>query len=213
MVRKSSCIIDRYDKLLSAEITAFSFFYMFYLKTAFSRVSTFIVVLISVERFLAVAFPLKVKSIVTQKRMIAAVVFLFVLVLGSLAGLPPQYTHTFIRGQAYISQTKFALENKESLKAYNEFFLPIVFRYIPVLLVLILNIVIIVIINKSKRFQGKQAKEDPKRKDEQKKITRMLLSVAIIFSSSARQSLMGLRFSAHTTTSSWPSATSVYFLR
>lgn len=180
-VRKSICIVKEYDQLLADEINATTFFYMFYLKTSFSRVSTLIVVLISVERLIAVAFPLKVKQIVTKKRMIAAVIFIYALVFGSLSALPPQYTYTYIRGKPYISQTKFATENAMPLKVYNEYFLPIVFRYIPVIIVIILNTVIIYLVKQSKRFQNTVGKQDPKRKDEQKKITRMLLSVAIIF--------------------------------
>lgn len=180
-IRKSSCIIRAYDEPLADEINATTFYYMFYLKTAFSRVSTLLVVLISVERLIAVAFPLKVKQIVTKQRMLAAVLFLYVLVFGSLAGLPPQYTYIYIRGKPYISQTKFATENAESLKIYNEYFLPIAFRYIPVMIVLILNIGIILIISQSTRFQKSASSQDSKRKEEQRKITRMLLSVAIIF--------------------------------
>ncbi|XP_060593371.1 allatostatin-A receptor-like [Ruditapes philippinarum] len=180
-IRKSTCIIRQYDELLADEINATTFYYMFYMKTAFSRVSTLLVVLISVERLIAVAFPLKVKQIVTKQRMMAAVVFLYVLVFGSLAGLPPQYTYTYIRGKPYISQTKFATENAEPLKIYNEYFLPIAFRYIPVLIVLTLNITIITILSQSQRFQKNVSSQDPKRREEQRKITRMLLSVAIIF--------------------------------
>ncbi|XP_045160701.2 galanin receptor 2a-like [Mercenaria mercenaria] len=180
-VRKSTCIIRDYDEALADKINATTFYYIFYLKTAFSRVSTLIVVLISVERLIAVAFPLKVKQIVTRLRMKAAVLFLYVLVFGSLAALPPQYTYIYIRGKPYISQTKFALDNKAPLEVYNEYFLPIVFRYIPVLVVLIVNIIIIAIISQSQRFQKSVTSLDPKRKEEQRKITRMLLSVAIIF--------------------------------
>lgn len=180
-VRKSTCIFKEYDQLLADEINATTFFYMFYLKTSFSRVSTLIVVLISVERLIAVAFPLKVKQIVTKKRMIASVMSIYALVFGSLSALPLQYTYTYIRGKPYISQTKFATENAVPLKAYNEYFLPIVFRYIPVIIVITLNTVIIYLVRQSKRFQNTVGKQDQKRKDEQRKITRMLLSVAIIF--------------------------------
>ncbi|KAL4228110.1 hypothetical protein ACF0H5_013545 [Mactra antiquata] len=181
MIRKSSCIIRSHDANLANEINATTFFYMFYLKTSFSRVSTLIVLLISVERLVAVAFPLSVKTVVTKGRMIASVVLCYVITFGMLAVLPPQYTYKYIRGKAYIWQTKFALENAKSLKVYNEYFLPITFRYIPVLVVLGINIVIVYLIKGSKRFRESSTKQDPRKKDEQRKITRMLLVVSLIY--------------------------------
>ena len=181
-VRKSTCIIERFDPSAAAMLNATTFYYMFYLKTAFSRVSTLIVVLISIERLIAVAFPLKIKSIVTRTKMFIAVIFCYVVTFAGLAGLPPQYTYAFSSsGRPRIAMTPFAYENAIPLKAYNEYFLPIVYRHAPVCLVLIINSLIIFLLGRSNRFQKSVSKQDSKRSDEQKKITRMLLSVALVF--------------------------------
>ncbi|KAH3848937.1 probable G-protein coupled receptor B0563.6 [Dreissena polymorpha] len=163
-VRKSTCIIDRYDKMAGDTLTATTFYYMFYLKTAFSRVSTILIVVISAERLIAVAFPFKVKMLVTKPKMIATVLLSYVVTLGALAGLPPQYTYAYIRGKPVISQTQFAKDNAVALKGYNEYFLPIVFRHIPVFVVFILNIVIIVILRRSAQFQKNASSKDDKRR-------------------------------------------------
>lgn len=180
-VRKSTCIISRFDDLASDTLNATTFYFMFYLKTSFSRVSTVIVVLISIERLVAVAFPLKVKTWVTRPRMLVAVILSYIVTFGGLAALPPQYTYVYRGKKPYISLTPFAAENKKALEVYNEYFLPIAFRHIPVLIVLILNSTIIFLLGRSKRFHKQASKQDSKRSDEQKKITRMLLSVAIVF--------------------------------
>lgn len=178
-IRKSTAIVERYDQTAADTFNATTFYYLFYLKTAFSRVSTMLVVVISTERFIAVLFPFKVKMLVTRTRMTLVVAMAYVLTLGSLAALPFQYTYTYIRGKAYISQTAFALKNVDSLKIYNEYFLPIVFRHIPVVIVLILNTAIVVSLRRSNQFR--HSTKDDKRKDEQSKITRTLLTVALVF--------------------------------
>ena len=184
MARKSTCIIRQFDKLAADTFNAMSFGGLFYTKTAFSRVSTLIVVLISVERLIAVAFPLKVRTLVTKTRMMIAVIVCFIIPFAFCAGLPPQYTYTYIRGRPYIAQTKFALENADPLKIYNEYFLVISLRYIPVIVVIILNTLIIVLFKRSRRFQNKNAGNSERelaRQQEERKVTRMLLTVAIIF--------------------------------
>ncbi|XP_052778098.1 galanin receptor 2a-like [Mya arenaria] len=180
-VRKSTGIIEKFDQEAADTLNATTFYYMFYLKTAFSRVSTVLVVAISVERFIAVAFPFKVKTIVTKTTVTAAVALSYVVTLGFLAVLPPQYTFTYIRGKAYISQTPFALNNVEPLQVYNEYFLPIAFRHIPVAMVLLINGAIIILLRQSSQFQKRMSTKDDKRKDDQRRITRTLLTVAIVF--------------------------------
>ena len=184
MARKSTCIIRQFDKLMADTFNAVSFGGLFYTKTAFSRVSTLLVVLISIERMIAVAFPLKVRSLVTKSRMIAAVVMCYIIPFAFAAGLPPQYTYTFIQGRPYIAQTKFAKDNADTLKIYNEYFLVITLRYIPVILVIIFNTVIIVLFKQGRKFQQKSTvmtDRDSARLQEQRKLTRMLLSVALVF--------------------------------
>ena len=184
MARKSTCIIRQYDKLAADTFNAMSFGGLFYTKTAFSRVSTLLVVLISFERLIAVAFPLQVRSLITKPRMVAAVIACYIIPFAFCAGLPPQYTYTFIRGRPYIAQTHFALDNVDSLKIYNEYFLVISLRYIPVILVIILNTLIIILFKRSRQFQNKQAgssEAEVARQQQERKLTRMLLSVALIF--------------------------------
>lgn len=184
MARKSTCIIKQYDQLAADTFNAKAFGPLFYTKTAFSRVSTLLVVLISVERLIAVAFPLQVRSLVTKPRMILAVVSCFIIPFAFCAALPPQYTYTYIRGRPYIAQTEFALDNVDSLKIYNEYFLVISLRYIPVILVMILNAAIIVLFKRSRKFQSKNAGSSERelaRQQEERKLTRMLLAVALIF--------------------------------
>ncbi|KAH3877072.1 probable G-protein coupled receptor B0563.6 [Dreissena polymorpha] len=181
MVRKSSCIISHYDKLLSEIVSNTTFYYMHYLKTAFSRVSTFLVVLISLERVIAVGLPLKAKTLITKRRILAGVIACYVIAFGGLAAYPPQYTYTFVGKRPFIAYTDFAKNNVESLKIYNDYFLPIGFRHIPVVIVFLLNTVIIVLVHRSNRFQKTASVQDSKRKDDQKKITRMLLTVDIVY--------------------------------
>ena len=184
MARKSTCIIRQYDKLMADTFNAMSFGWLFYTKTAFSRVSTLLVVAISIERLLAVVVPLKVRSLVTKPRMIAAVIACYIIPFVFCVGLPPQYTYTFIRGRPYIAQTDFAKDNVDVLKVYNEYFLVITLRYIPVVLVIIFNTVIIIMFKKGRKFQNKSvanSEREAARLREESKLTRMLLSVALVF--------------------------------
>ena len=180
MCRKSTCIIGQFDELASKTWNAVSFRYIFYLRLVFSRISTLLIVLISLERFLAVAFPLKIRQLVTIPRMVTAVVACYVITFAGIAGIPPQYTYSYLRGTPVISSTDFAIDNAKALKIYNEYFLAIFYRYIPVAIVLLLNISIIFLLRKSKQFKKSVAKGS-ERSDEQRKITRMLLTVAIIY--------------------------------
>lgn len=184
MARKSTCIIRQYDNLAADTYNAMAFGGLFYTKTAFSRVSTLLVVLISFERLIAVALPLQVRSLITKPRMIVAVIICYIIPFAFCAALPPQYTYTIIRGRPYIAQTQFSLINADSLKIYNEYFLTISLRYIPVILVLILNTVIVILFKRSRKFQNKQvvkSEADRVRQEQERKLTRMLLSVALIF--------------------------------
>ena len=180
-VRESSCIIDRFDPLLADVISATTFYYMHYLKTAFSRTSTILVVLISVERVIAVGFPLKARIWITKPKIIIAVVACYITSFAILAGYPPQYTYVYYGDKPFIAYTQFALDNADSLKVYNNYILPISLRHVPVILVFSLNTAIIVLLRRSKRFQMSSASQDAKRNDELKKVTRMLLTVAIVY--------------------------------
>ncbi|KAL3869107.1 hypothetical protein ACJMK2_041832 [Sinanodonta woodiana] len=189
MMRKSTCIIDRINTLVSSNFNATSFAALFYLKLSFSRITTWITVLISVERLIAVILPLKVKMLVTKRRMLAASIFIYVTTLASISPIAAQYKVGYVYDPklkteiAYISTSDFYNNNINSLKIHNEYFLTIVFRYIPMILMVILNVVIAITLGRGRRWRNTMQLfgRNEQRLKEETRITIMLLVVAVIF--------------------------------
>ncbi|KAK3592054.1 hypothetical protein CHS0354_019310 [Potamilus streckersoni] len=189
MMRKSTCIIDRFNTLVSNNFNATSFAALFYLKLSFSRITTWITVLISVERLIAVIFPLKAKIWITKRRMLAASIFIYVTTLASISPIAAQYKVDYFYDQklkaesAYIATSDFYNNNKDGLKIHNEYFLTIVFRYIPMLLMIILNAGIAITLGRGRRWRNTMqlSSNNEQRVREEKRVTIMLLVVAVIF--------------------------------
>lgn len=185
MIRKSSCIISRIDEFAEDKFTATIFSPIFYVITSFSRVSSWLVVLISIERLIAVAFPMKIKLWVSTKRMIVSVTLIYILVFFLVSPLAAQYTlGTFFNSRTNttiyrITNSKFYNENKDILALHNEFLATLLLRHFPVILVMLFNLMIIIILQRRnmwrKKTDVKKAKSDDKT---QARITRMLLIIA-----------------------------------
>ncbi|KAK3106510.1 hypothetical protein FSP39_021445 [Pinctada imbricata] len=185
MIRKSTGIIGEFDMNFADKYKAMMFGPIFYLKTSFDRISVWLVVLISIERFLAVSFPLKIKIWVSKARMFIAVVTIYILTLASLSPIAAQYTTGTLHNPRtnsttyFIKPSQFYFNNIDFLKIHNEIFGIAVFRYIPVILVILFNSVIMVSLQRRAKWRSK--KSSLKSKDEaQAKITRMLLIVSLV---------------------------------
>jgi len=161
MIRKSSCIIGRIDEFAEDKFTATIFSPIFYVITSFSRVSSWLVVLISIERLIAVAFPMKIKLWVSTTRMIVSVTLIYILVFFILSPIAAQYTRgTFFSSRTNtttyrITNSKFYNENKDILALHNEFLATLLLRHFPVILVMLFNLIIIVIMQKRNMWRKK----------------------------------------------------------
>ncbi|VDI13700.1 Hypothetical predicted protein [Mytilus galloprovincialis] len=185
MTRKSSCLISLIDEYAEEIYTATIFGPLFFVITSFSRVSAWLVVLVSIERVIAVTFPLKIKVWVSKQRMIMAVIVIYILTFVFLSPIAFQYKvgSMFSRRtnttSYFISTSEFYSSYEDILTVHNEILGTVLFRYLPVFLTMLFNLIII--INLQRRSLRRKAmtssKTDSKSED---KITRMLLIISAV---------------------------------
>ncbi|XP_064610920.1 probable G-protein coupled receptor B0563.6 [Liolophura sinensis] len=150
------------------------------------RSSNAFIIILSLERFIAVKFPLTAKSswLSRHPSKILASVFAFVTVLL----LPNLFRVEFVKGfdpvsnQSFVSRklTHFAEKNPEFYTVYTYVIL-VVLRLVPVLSVVVLNIAIIVTLKFSRKSWNSSQISDDKRRAKELKVTRMLVTIALLF--------------------------------
>ncbi|CAC5393223.1 unnamed protein product [Mytilus coruscus] len=185
MARKSSCIISLIDEYVEEIYTATIFGPLFFVITSFSRISAWLVVLVSIERVIAVTFPMKIKIWVSKERMLMAVIVIYILTFIFLSPIAFQYTVGSMFNRRtnttsyFISTSQFYSSYEDILTIHNEILGTVLFRYLPVFLTMLFNLIIIINLQRrSLRRKGMTtSKTDNKSED---KITRMLLIISAV---------------------------------
>ncbi|XP_064605729.1 somatostatin receptor type 4-like [Liolophura sinensis] len=178
MIRRARSIIAKFDYLAAEWYNARLFNSMFYLNLVFSRVSTLLTILITLNRFIAVVFPLKAKSWCTRHRMLWAVAGIYVSCI--LVILPTSlyyevaevYDSNLNATKPYLARSALYIANHGFMLAYSRSFLTITFRYIPAVVILVLNTTIVVTIKRTSELRLKMSEG---------RVTRMLLVISLIF--------------------------------
>ena len=183
LIRKSTCIISRFDEMLSYEYFVTSFASMYYVNTCFSRVSTLLVAVMSVERVIAVVFPLKVKLVSTKMKMAITVVFVYLFTFAFLSLLLTQTKVEYIAGTPFIKSSVFYLENQKFMDIYTQYITVTIFRWLPKVIVVVCNSVIITFLWRRKipTENAENVSSMSNYPRTQRKVTVMLVTVAIIF--------------------------------
>lgn len=184
-LRKATCIIEQFDVLKASWYYVKTFTSLYYLTISTGRVSTLLVVAISVERFIAVTFPLKVRTISTKFRMLMLVIFVYILTFGVLSLVPAQMDAKASNGTYYVVMSKFFLKNSTFYQFYNNYVSIILFRWVPKIMIIIFNALIFwklktrMALNDDIRTA--KSSSSTRRQRDQGQITTMLLVVATVF--------------------------------
>ena len=183
VVRKSTCIISRFDPILSYKYFVLSFSGAYYVNTCFSRVSSLLVAVISIERLLAVTLPMKVRLLCRRTTVVITVIAVLVFTFASLVLLPLQYAVKYVNKTPYLRYNDFYLENKEFVEIYNRYLTVAVLRWLPKVIVVVCNGIIIAFL--WRRTIPVEAAENvismANVSRTQRKITLMLVTVAVVF--------------------------------
>ncbi|KAL3868859.1 hypothetical protein ACJMK2_041616 [Sinanodonta woodiana] len=186
---KSSGIIKRFDIMLYYEYYAYGFSVLFYMKTSFSRISSWLIVAIASEKMVAVTFPLKVKNFFTIKNMLIFVVIISTLTFLFLSPLCLKYTVGYMYDRrlktvrAYLNETDYYRENRNLFDNYINYFLVIAFRYLPMALVVVINTQIGTALLKNRRSRQMAFPNNKKFavSEEEHRITIVLVTVVTSF--------------------------------
>lgn len=190
MIRRARSIIAKFDYLAAEWYNAHLFNSMFYLNLVFSRVGTLLTILITLNRFIAVVFPLKAKAWSTRRRMLWTIAGIYVSC--ALLILPTSlyyevaevYDSNLNATKPYLARSSLYTANHDFMLAYSRSFLTITFRYIPAVVLLVLNIVIVVTIKRTSELRLKMSEVAPTKStsgDDPQRITRMLLVISFMF--------------------------------
>lgn len=148
------------------------------------RITSMLTMLISMERFVAVHFPMKAKTICSKKTTLIAIIVIYIVTIILFLPYPFKYqvVHTVKNNISYAIVARSENLSERFCKCYG-IALNALFRFLPVSLVVILNISIMCAIKttskkrRSLRSQRKSHVHDA----EQRKVTIMLLVVSLTF--------------------------------
>ncbi|XP_059171012.1 thyrotropin-releasing hormone receptor-like [Physella acuta] len=149
--------------------------------------SFLLVVIISIERFIAVWFPLHVTRIITPFRMKCAVIFvyvyLFILVIPDYMCYYIIWYHKSNLNITYgwIGITQFYTDNSDTLNSYFMLYRNNILTTIPLIVVIICTTMITVKLISVSKFTKQNAKKSTSRILKDMKVIKMLLTVCIVY--------------------------------
>ncbi|KAK7095577.1 galanin receptor 2a-like [Littorina saxatilis] len=154
----------------------------------FSRISAIFICFIAVQRFIFIAFPLRATTILTKFRVRLTCVLIYVAIICIFfpCFLIGDYAYVFSSAYnetipVYVT-TQFYQSNAQVLSDYIFVYLTILFRIVPVFLVLVLSVLILLLLKRSRKWsQAVSHSDDSKRMSSERKITRTLISVCMLF--------------------------------
>lgn len=149
-----------------------------------ARITSLLTTLLSIERFVAVRFPMKAKFICNKKSTFIAIVTIYLVTIILFLPFPFKYKiiHKIERNVSITSVVRNLKLSDQFCKIYG-ITMNFIFRFIPILLIFCLNIIIMFNIwstrKKRKSLSTRNISESQSK--EQRKITIMLLVVSFTF--------------------------------
>ncbi|XP_046333305.2 probable G-protein coupled receptor B0563.6 [Haliotis rufescens] len=186
LLRKVNHLVSKVDKNAAFDVNMIMQAQVMMLNMLFGRITSALTMLIAIERFIAVYFPLKAQFLLTPTRVKFAVVFLYVTLCAAFAPLLNLYkiTYVFSKRQQriipYIRVTQFYIDNADFFDVYLDQFLNIMFRYIPIVLVCVFTVLVVLRIKRSSVWRRKTSQNADKTKDEDR-VTNMLVLVSCLY--------------------------------
>ncbi|XP_061169757.1 probable G-protein coupled receptor B0563.6 [Saccostrea echinata] len=153
-----------------------------------ARISSCLILLLTIERFIAVCFPIRAKLICNTRCTLACLIA--ICLVTSIVFLPYAFKYKIVYDQKNATQTTLTgmhltLSKLGKNKAFFEVYgiiLNIVYRFIPIILVLVLNCRIIIITRKTCSTRKLMGTLDAKiYSNEQTRITLMLVTISLLF--------------------------------
>ncbi|KAK6189947.1 hypothetical protein SNE40_001907 [Patella caerulea] len=188
-MRKVPCLVAKADPITAQNIDYVMLTAPGILEFITSRTSSLLSLVICCERFIAVFKPLKVKLWVTPKRMIFSVVTVTVIVIGlvavdfSYATVSFYYDNTKNRTLARINYQTFYLENQLFFNIYNNVFLAVLLRILPMFLITIPTVAIITQMRRRMRWLKDitHATQNSNSENDIQAVTKMLMTVVSVY--------------------------------
>lgn len=151
-----------------------------------ARITSWLTALLSVERFIAVHFPMRVRRLCSKKHTIIAISIIYIVTI--LMFLPYALKYKVVQktkqNKTYSVLLKSDFGSVDFYDAYG-IFMNVVFRFLPILVLIVLNSLIIYVVKKTwTRRQGMTSNAAQSGKhgcSEQTHITTMLMVVTFLF--------------------------------
>ncbi|KAK6190514.1 hypothetical protein SNE40_002369 [Patella caerulea] len=146
------------------------------------RITTWLTTLLSFERFIAVRFPMRVRFLCRKQNTCIAIAVVYIVTLVAFVPFPLKYRIQYQPNSSLVILNRTALGYNLKFCAIYGTLLNILFRFLPILLLILLNIAIILAIKKTwnmRRLISKNSNHCTTY--EQNRITMMLLTVSMVF--------------------------------
>lgn len=149
-----------------------------------ARITSWLTTMLSVERFIAVYRPIKVKNICSKRFTCFGILIIYVLTIILFLPLALKYKTKYFQvgNQTMNKIVKTAFGKRDNFFYVYGTILNVLFRFLPILVLVILNILIIHAIKRTwtiRRILSKNGRHSSQ--NEQNKITVMLLTVSFVF--------------------------------
>ncbi|KAK6177083.1 hypothetical protein SNE40_015260 [Patella caerulea] len=188
VVEKASCIISSVDLVCGKNYGVLMYPQVFMLRMMFVRITSFLTMLIGIERTIAVTVPLKARFLLSVKRIRIVVVFLYLIPI--LATIPmflifevvyvPDPIHN--TSMAVLQTKHFYLRNLGSYDFYLHYLNNVILRYVPVLTIGVCSLTVIIKLKMNELWNLKNKNVfSVERILRQKKITKMALAITSVY--------------------------------
>ncbi|KAL8570987.1 hypothetical protein ACOMHN_037847 [Nucella lapillus] len=183
--RKVSCIVSKFDYLLSRRIETGLLPTVYMVHRIFGLCTPFLTMVITMERCLAVSLPFKVQKLVTPLRMKIAVTCVFVLSAIAVSPFffiyevkwrPDRSTGKLVPA---LAGTPFYYENYDVITAYNNIALTGLFYFGPMGIIILCTIFIFIALRQSSKWRKTAAKGGER--SEERRMTKMLMTVVSVY--------------------------------
>ncbi|XP_059164088.1 FMRFamide receptor-like [Physella acuta] len=186
--RRLKCLVSQFDVPSSITIRAFTFVYIYPITDFFEAISICHVTAISIERFVAVCFPLRVSRVFTPSRVCWLVVCLYGYTLGMYLPIVFRLTYaetydvTFNVTVGLVAISQFYQENYGPLNIYSNFYLNNAFTTLTLLIILFCSVVITVQLTsrRTKLLKVNSEQTSSNKRAQERKVAKMLLTVCLV---------------------------------
>ncbi|KAK6166916.1 hypothetical protein SNE40_023517 [Patella caerulea] len=184
-LRKMPCLVAKFDAVTAKIIDLIMLAHPLILELIFGRLSCLLSLVICCERFIAVFYPMKVKIWVTPKRICLVLALVTLVVVGylavgfTLASNIWYYDDQYNRTMPKWIHEPIYLNNKQFFDAYNFVARPVIFRLLPVSLVILLYVAIILQMRRRKRWLNDvtYSARNTNNETELRSLTKMLMTI------------------------------------